>query len=129
MADVAAGMLAQLGHGVHVVGSAAAAERFLAENGPVDLVFSDIVMAGDLNGLGLARRIRQARPELPILLVTGYSREAESIGNEYHVLAKPYQLGDLSSAIQAAAGTQMVTPPPQSQAGAQHEADCDKAGG
>ncbi len=103
VADVAAGMLEQLGHGVHVVGSASAAERFLEEGGPVDLVFSDIVMAGDVNGLGLARRIREKRPLLPILLVTGYSREAEAIGEEFPVLTKPYELSDLSSAIQAAA--------------------------
>ena len=103
MADVAAGMLEQLGHGVHVVGSAPAAERFLEEGGPVDLVFSDIVMAGDVNGLVLARRIREKRPLLPILLVTGYSREAEAIGEEFPVLTKPYELSDLSTAIQAAA--------------------------
>jgi PAS domain S-box-containing protein len=103
VADVAAGLLEQLGHGVHVVGSAAAAERFLEESRPVDLVFTDVVMAGDVNGLGLARRIREKRPSLPILLVTGYSREAEAIGDEFPVLAKPYELSDLSSAIQAAA--------------------------
>jgi CheY-like chemotaxis protein len=96
-------LLEQLGHGVHVVGSAAAAERFLEESRPVDLVFTDVVMAGDVNGLGLARRIREKRPSLPILLVTGYSREAEAIGDEFPVLAKPYELSDLSSAIQAAA--------------------------
>jgi PAS domain S-box-containing protein len=101
--DVAAGMLEQLGHAVHLVTSASAADRFLDEGGRVDLVFSDIVMAGELNGLGLARRIRVRHPAMPILLVTGYSREAEAIGDEFPVLAKPYQLGDLDQAIRAAA--------------------------
>jgi DNA-binding LytR/AlgR family response regulator len=87
---------------VHLVTSAAAADRFFDEGGRVDLVFSDIVMAGELNGLGLARRIRAKRPTAPILLVTGYSREAEAIGDEFPVLAKPYQLGDLDQAIRAA---------------------------
>jgi len=40
-------------------------------------VFSDIVMAGPMDGLALARRLRQLRPELPILLATGYSRAAD----------------------------------------------------
>ena len=39
----------------------------------LDLVVSDIVMAGAMDGLGLARAIRQRHPTLPVLLVTGYS--------------------------------------------------------
>ena len=38
-----------------------------------------------------------------MLLTTGYSREAEAIGDEFAVLAKPYQLSDLGAALQAAA--------------------------
>jgi CheY-like chemotaxis protein len=103
VADVAAGLIEQLGHRVQVVGSARAAMELLDGGARPDLVFSDIVMAGDLNGLGLARRIRETWPSLPVLLTTGYSREAEAIGDEFAVLAKPYQLSDLGAALQAAA--------------------------
>ena len=82
--------------------SAAAALARLEEGERPDLVFSDIVMAGEMNGLGLARHIRQRWPAVPVLLATGYSREAEAIGDEFPVLAKPYQLGELGRAIQAA---------------------------
>ena len=103
VADVAAGLIEQLGHSVQVVGSARAAMELLDGGARPDLVFSDIVMPGDLNGLGLARHIRETWPSLPVLLATGYSREAEAIGDEFNVLAKPYHLSDLGGALQAAA--------------------------
>jgi PAS domain S-box-containing protein len=101
VAEVAGGLLARLGHSVRMVHSAAAARQIL-ENGPApNLVFSDIVMAGDVDGLGLAREIRRRWPGLPILLATGYSRQAEAIGAEFPILAKPYRIEDLSRAINA----------------------------
>ena len=102
MADVAAALLEQMGHTVRLVNSAAAAVRSLDEGPRPDLVFSDIVMAGEMDGLGLARAIRQRWPGLPVLLATGYSREAEAIGDEFPILAKPYQAGDLRGALDAA---------------------------
>jgi CheY-like chemotaxis protein len=56
-------------------------------------------MAGDLDGLALARRLRQERPGLPVLLATGYSEAAERMADEFPILAKPYQLADLSRAV------------------------------
>lgn len=103
VAEVTCGLIEQLGHRVSLVGSAAGALRWLAqvERAP-DLVVSDIVMAGDMNGLGLARELKRGRPEVRVLLVTGYSREAQAIGDEFPLLSKPYQLEDLSRALQAA---------------------------
>jgi PAS domain S-box-containing protein len=102
VADVAAGLLEHLGHKARVVGSASAAIESLEADGRPDLVFSDIVMAGDLDGLALARRIRGQWPDLPVLLTTGYSQTAESIGEEFPILAKPYQLTQLNDALNAA---------------------------
>jgi len=104
VAEVAAGLLSRLGHRVRMAHSAAAARRILEEEAPPDLVFSDIIMAGEIDGLGLAREIRQRWPRLPVLLATGYSRQAEAIGDEFPILAKPYQIADLSQAVSAAAG-------------------------
>ena len=56
-------------------------------------------MAGEMDGLMLARRIRQEWPEVPVLLATGYSREAEAIGAEFPILTKPYQARELSDAL------------------------------
>ena len=102
VADVAAGLLEQMGHGVRMAYSAAAAARMLEEGVRPDLVFSDIVMAGEMDGLALARHIRQKWPEVPVLLATGYSREAEAIGDEFPILTKPYQAAELSIAVSAA---------------------------
>ena len=102
VAEVTAGMMAQLGNRVRPVNSADEAIRLL-ESGPLpDLIFSDIVMAGDMDGLGLARYVRERWPDLPILLTTGYSRAAQAIGDEFPVLAKPYQLADLKGALAVA---------------------------
>ncbi|MFC3069325.1 PAS domain S-box protein [Phenylobacterium soli] len=111
VAEVAAGMLEQLGHNVRMTGNAAAALKAITEKGAPDLVFSDIVMAGEMDGVELARRLREERPELPVLLATGYSQAAERIGDEFPILRKPYQMAELSHAVTAAlagAGDKLV---------------------
>ena len=101
VADVAGGLLQHLGHGVRVVNSAAEAMELLQQGPRPSLVFSDIVMAGEMDGLGLAREIRQRWPDLPVLLATGYSREADAIGDEFPILPKPYHVSELSGALSA----------------------------
>jgi PAS domain S-box-containing protein len=94
-AEVSAAMLQQLGYEVHRVGDAAAALAAVgAQN--FDLVISDIVMAGAVDGMALARTIRERAPRLPVLLVTGYSEAAENAGAEFTLMRKPFQLADLS---------------------------------
>jgi PAS domain S-box-containing protein len=101
VAEVAASMLEQLGHQVRVVSNASAALSVLAEPEPPDVVFSDIVMAGEMDGVALARRMREETPHVPILLATGYSQAAERIGDEFPILRKPYKMNDLSQALTA----------------------------
>jgi PAS domain S-box-containing protein len=101
VAEVTAALLEQLGNRTRIVTSADAALKVLAEGEPPDLVLSDIVMAGELDGLGLARKIRVIHPDLPVLLATGYSSAAERLSGEFPILAKPYQMNDLSQAVGA----------------------------
>jgi PAS domain S-box-containing protein len=101
VAEVAAGLLEQLGHQVTVVGNSAAALAALAEGDDVDLVFSDVVMAGEMDGVSLARRLREIRPDLPVLLATGYSQAVERLGDEFPILRKPYKLPELNRAVSA----------------------------
>jgi CheY-like chemotaxis protein len=84
---------------VKLVSNAQAAIAALTDVPPPDLVFSDIVMAGDLDGLALARRLRDEAPRIPVLLATGYSQEAERIGDEFPILRKPYKLAELGRAV------------------------------
>jgi len=97
VAEVSVALLEQLGYQVHAAGDALTAlEAVEARN--FDLVVSDIVMAGAMDGLGLARAIRQRHPQLPVILVTGYSDTAALAAPEFAVLRKPYQLVELSRA-------------------------------
>ncbi|HET9159981.1 MAG TPA: ATP-binding protein, partial [Caulobacteraceae bacterium] len=98
VADTAVGLLEQLGHRVNIAGNAVAALKSL-EQDPPDLVFTDIVMAGPIDGLGLARQLRKHHPDMPILLATGYSQALEGTGHEFPVLRKPYKLPELSRAV------------------------------
>jgi CheY-like chemotaxis protein len=77
VADVEVKMLEQLGYKVHDVRDARAALEVI-DNREFDLVISDVVMPGDVDGLGLARAIRERKPSLPVLLVTGYSHPGGS---------------------------------------------------
>jgi signal transduction histidine kinase/CheY-like chemotaxis protein len=94
-------MLLQLGFAVTRTASATAALGALANGRRIDLVFSDIMMPGGMNGVDLARELRRRRPNLPVLLTSGYAestrREAEAEG--ITVLAKPFRLDLLSDAL------------------------------
>jgi CheY-like chemotaxis protein len=70
-----------------------------------DLLFTDQSMPG-MNGVDLARASRNIRPDLAIVLTTGFLDETTRAGLEAagvaHVLAKPYQPSDLGAIVQAA---------------------------
>ena len=57
-------------------------------------------MPGKMDGVGLAKAIREKRPKLPILLMTGFSAAAKEISSQFPVLRKPYQLHELSRELQ-----------------------------
>jgi len=97
--EVAAGLLEKLGYRVSSVGDAPAALDVLASGESVDVVFSDLVMPGEVDGLGLARRMREQYPQIPILLTSGYARAGSAAGEGFMVLRKPYRLDDLSRAL------------------------------
>ncbi|MBR1189942.1 PAS domain S-box protein [Bradyrhizobium sp. AUGA SZCCT0240] len=98
VAAVSTSLLEQLGYTVRRVENAEAALREIEHDG-IDLVFTDIVMPGKLDGLGLARRLKAMRPQLPILLATGYSDAALNVRGDFPILRKPYEIHQLSQAI------------------------------
>ena len=102
VADVTRRYLEELGFAVHTAGNAREALRLSAEVGP-DLVLSDVVMPGPMNGLELARRLRSRDPDLAIVLATGYSASAkEAIDDGFSVLSKPYNIARLNAVLDAA---------------------------
>jgi PAS domain S-box-containing protein len=98
VASASAGLLEQLGYSVRWVADAESALSAL-DRDAIDLVFSDIVMSGKMDGLGLARAIKQKHPALPILLTTGYSEALPNVRGDFPILRKPYQLHELSRAL------------------------------
>ncbi len=98
VATASAILLEQLGYSVRWAPDAESALKELESDG-IDLVFSDIVMSGKMDGLGLAQTIKQKHPALPVLLATGYSEAAQSARGDFPILRKPYQLHELSRAL------------------------------
>jgi PAS domain S-box-containing protein len=97
VAEIGREMLRQLGYTVRLAADAQAAlDAFRRE--PFDLVVSDIVMPGGMNGVELSQTIRADKPGLPILLVTGYAGSA-GVSPEFPVLRKPYRFEQLRQAI------------------------------
>jgi CheY-like chemotaxis protein len=99
VAAVTCALLEQLGHRANIVHSAEEALDALEDGQAYDLVLSDIVMAGAIDGLGLARALREKRPGLPVLLATGFTTAAEAARGDFAILRKPYQLSDMSAAL------------------------------
>ena len=97
-ATISVALLEQLGYQVRRVASAEAALLAIEHDG-IDLVFSDIVMPGKMDGLSLAHRLRQIRPGLPVLLSTGYNDAARNVHGIFPILHKPYEIHELSEAI------------------------------
>ncbi|HWI89610.1 MAG TPA: PAS domain S-box protein [Sphingomicrobium sp.] len=98
VAELAAGMLNELGFEAVVTHSAKEAlERLSGEQRPT-LVFTDVVMPGGISGIELARKVRDRFPELPVLLTTGYSEQVTG-AHGFPVLQKPYQLDSLADAL------------------------------
>jgi CheY-like chemotaxis protein len=91
-------LLEQLGYSVRWASDAEAALREIASDG-IDLVLSDIVMPGSMDGLALARALKRKHPGLPILLASGYSDAAQNVKAEFPILRKPYQIHELNEAL------------------------------
>ncbi|CJL25857.1 sensor histidine kinase [Streptococcus pneumoniae] len=94
-------MLEHLGYRVSHADSATAALNALANGCKVDVVFSDVMMPGGMNGVELAREIRVRALGVPVLLTSGYAEAAQqsAAAEGVNVLAKPYRLEDLAASL------------------------------
>jgi len=103
VAGLVTDMLRELGYQVTRAASAEEALGALADVRTIDVVFSDIMMPGRLNGLDLAREIRLRRPGLPVLLTSGYADAAirEAARENVAVLRKPYDIQTLAETLGA----------------------------
>ncbi|HEY7608653.1 MAG TPA: CHASE3 domain-containing protein [Alphaproteobacteria bacterium] len=100
--------LAELGYSVHAVADAAAAMAWLENGEKIDLLFTDLVMPGAMNGRELAEAALARRPGLKVLLTTGYAEAAIQNGGgpaqHAHLIGKPYRKADLARMLRRALG-------------------------
>ena len=120
VADVAKAYLEELGYEVKRAASAQAGLDLLGSEKSIDIVFSDILMPGGMNGLELAATVRKKFPDVTVLLMTGYSSGAQdAVRQGFEVLQKPYDLAALERALHAAQHhvTEEQSPAPQQAVG------------
>ncbi|WP_166888358.1 response regulator [Massilia sp. CCM 8734] len=93
--------LCERGYQVRVAASGAEALAALGAGTAFDVVISDIVMPGAIDGIELARQVRTRFPATAVVLATGYSDKRIDLGR-VRALAKPYSVDDAAAAIDAA---------------------------
>jgi CheY-like chemotaxis protein len=103
--DVTVEMLRSLGYEVLTAPDAPSALALLSRDDHVDILFSDIVMPGGVNGVELARQAVRLRPRLRVLLASGYPMSAlaseHGLGREpeFSFIGKPYRGADLAGKL------------------------------
>jgi two-component system NtrC family sensor kinase len=95
---VAVALLEQLNYRTCAVEGAREALAVLDAGEPIDLVFTDVMLPGDVDGLALARAVQEKFPNMPVLLTSGYAK-ALAGRHGLPILRKPYQISALSEAI------------------------------
>ncbi|BAL95851.1 hybrid sensor histidine kinase/response regulator [Rubrivivax gelatinosus] len=101
LADVTAGLLDSLGCRVVRARSPEEALALVGDGRRLDVVLSDVVMPGDMDGIALARELRRCLPQLPVVLISGFSSALQD-GHGFPVLAKPCTPEELVRALRQA---------------------------
>jgi PAS domain S-box-containing protein len=96
---VTAAMLKELQFNVIEADNGARALDIVDRESDIDLLFTDIVMPGGMNGFELGRLARERRPQLPVLYATGYAASYAAPEKGADMLAKPYREADLRSKL------------------------------
>jgi signal transduction histidine kinase/ActR/RegA family two-component response regulator len=109
VAEMVGQMLDELGYDATRAPTARLALDVLGRDTAFDIVLSDMIMPGDMNGLELAHEIGRRHPDLPVLLTTGYSEAAAAAAGEgRRLLLKPYRIETLAAEL---AATRTNAPP------------------
>lgn len=92
--EYARSALEDLGYAVIEAEDANQALRLIAKKPPITLLFTDVVLPGQMSGRDLAGRVRHKYPDLPVLYTTVYTRNAivhqGRLDPDVHFLGKPY---------------------------------------
>ncbi|MCC5888077.1 MAG: response regulator [Gammaproteobacteria bacterium] len=81
-----------------------ALERAAGQN--IDVLLTDLVLPGAINGMALAESLRREHPDLRVLLMTGYGAEVSEPGNGDSILRKPFRRGELAARLREVLGNE-----------------------
>ncbi|SFG93490.1 hybrid sensor histidine kinase/response regulator [Methylobacterium gossipiicola] len=103
VAETAGIILEDFGYKVIVADGPRAAIEFLDGERRIDLLFTDLIMPGGMNGVMLARAARERQPKIKVLLTTGYAEASlertDAGGTEFEVINKPYKRLELARRV------------------------------
>ncbi len=101
--DHAVALLVGLGYRVTAAENGTEALEILTRDGPFDLLFTDVVMPGGIDGRQLADAVRTRYPEMKVLFTSGYAESAivhhGRLDNGVQLLSKPYRRQELAAKL------------------------------
>ncbi|MBK5006805.1 histidine kinase famiy protein [Pseudomonas sp. S32] len=103
VAELAKMVLENYGYDADMVLNAREALKLIQAGERYDLLFTDLIMPGGMNGVMLAREVRRLQPQIKVLLTTGYAENSiertDIGGSEFDVISKPCQPHDLARRV------------------------------
>ena len=105
--DVAAAMIEDMGYDVIIASSGAEGLRAIEDRPEINLVLSDVIMAGGMNGPEMAQKALSVRPELKVLFMSGYApgslrQMQQDLPNAVDLVNKPFTRNDLTEKVKRA---------------------------
>ena len=102
ISNVAAEALEEQGFAVETVSNANDALLRIRTGSPVDILFTDVNLAGGMDGATLARRVRELRPDLPVIYTSGRQSAIQGLDpvDGAMFVPKPYDLFNLGRLLQ-----------------------------
>ncbi|MEM5543057.1 response regulator [Sulfitobacter sp. AS92] len=117
--DATAALLSDLGYQVRTAEDPTAALETARQNPKFDLLVSDVVMPGELSSRDMAETLQAERPDLPILFISGYSRDSivrdGKVDAGVQFLAKPFTKDALAIKVRDALSSVQATAPEQAE--------------
>jgi signal transduction histidine kinase len=105
--DVAAAMIEDMGYDVIIASSGHEGLQAIEQRPEINLVLSDVIMAGGMNGPEMAQRALSVRPELKVLFMSGYApgslrQMQQELPNAIDLVNKPFTRNDLTEKVKRA---------------------------
>ncbi len=106
VSEYAVSVLEDLGYRVFTARDGSEGLGVVKKTKRIDLLFTDVVLGGELNGRQLADEVKKLKPLLPVLFTTGYTRNAiihhGKLDDGVNLLNKPYTQRDLALKVRSA---------------------------